>query len=80
MLYLNAHVITGRGLHCGRKCEISPSELIKVIEGMSLVQKTSFVLNACDTPYVKEWTTMYDATSNYIFYMNANYDSANSKI
>ena len=57
----------------------SPSELIKVIERKSLVEKTGLVLNACDPPFVIEWKAILDAISNYIFSMNGSYDSANSK-
>lgn len=57
--------------------ENMPSELIWMIERMTLSEKTRFVLNACDTFYIKEWKEMFDTLSNYIFHMCASYHSNN---
>ncbi len=47
----------------------SPAGLILDMERMSMVDRTRFILNACNVSYVKEWKHMYDALSNYIFQM-----------
>ena len=44
----------------------SPSVLFSNMERMSFREKTRFVLNACDSYYVHEWKSMFDALSNYI--------------
>ena len=44
---------------------------------MTLIEKTRFILTACDIWYIKEWKEMFDTLSNYIFHLCASYDCNN---
>ena len=46
--------------------ENTPVELFREIELMDLPEKTKFMLNACNSDYIREWKSMFDAMSNFI--------------
>ena len=51
----------------------SPRNLFDDIENMSLMDKTSFVLNACNIKYVHEWKHMFDSMSKFISNVHSRY-------
>lgn len=44
----------------------TPTELYSRIESMSLIDRTKFILNACNSGYISEWKVMFDTLSNFI--------------
>ena len=41
----------------------TPVELFRRIELMDLLERTIFLLNACNSDYIREWKRMFDAMS-----------------
>ena len=50
-------------------CEVrmsTPATLFTDMEQMPIGEKTKFILNACNSHYIREWKPMFDSISNFV--------------